>query len=141
MDQANFLVANPSSNNETLNNQQPSSTSASIAGASSGTLLVLLANNLPDSYPLKSWLVIIAPSVSIAFSLLWKILIREKNAYYKRKRVIKFKKLLQKKIEAALSDGLISAEEAAALKRKMIEIELQSIDNLANKIKNIEFEE
>ena len=140
MDQANFLVANPSSN-ETLNTQQPSSTSASIAGASSGTLLVLLANNLPDSYPLKSWLVIIAPSVSIAFSLLWKILIREKNAYYKRKRVIKFKKLLQKKIEAALSDGLISAEEAAALKRKMIEIELQSIDNLANKIKNIEFEE
>jgi hypothetical protein len=140
LDQANFLVANPSSN-ETLNTQQPSSTSASIAGASSGTLLVLLANNLPDSYPLKSWLVIIAPSVSIAFSLLWKILIREKNAYYKRKRVIKFKKLLQKKIEAALSDGLISAEEAAALKRKMIEIELQSIDNLANKIKNIEFEE
>ena len=140
MDQANFLVANPSSN-ETLNTQQPSSTSASIAGASSGTLLVLLANNLPDSYPLKSWLVIIAPTVSIAFSLLWKILIREKNAYYKRKRVIKFKKLLQKKIEAALSDGLISAEEAAALKRKMIEIELQSIDNLANKIKNIEFEE
>lgn len=139
MDQANSLVANPST--EALNNQQPSSTSASIAGASSGTLLVLLASNLPDNYPLKSWLVIIAPTVSIAFSLLWKILIREKNAYYKRKRVVKFKKLLQKKIEAALSDGLISSEEAATLKRKMIEIELQSIDNLANKIKNIEFEE
>ncbi|WP_343668373.1 hypothetical protein [Chitinophaga sp.] len=139
MDQANSLVANPST--EALNNQQPSSTSASIAGASSGTLLVLLANNLPDNYPLKSWLVIIAPTVSIAFSLIWKFLIREKNAYYKRKRVVKFKKLLLQKIEAALRDGLISSEEAAALKRKMIEIELQSIDNLANKIKNIEFEE
>lgn len=139
MDQANSLVANPST--EALNNQQPSSTSASIAGASSGTLLVLLASNLPDNYPLKSWLVIIAPSVSIAFSLIWKFLIREKNAYYKRKRVVKFKKLLLQKIEAALRDGLISSEEAAALKRKMIEIELQSIDNLANKIKNIEFEE
>ncbi|MBP1652050.1 MAG: hypothetical protein H6Q26_2207 [Bacteroidetes bacterium] len=139
MDQANSLVANPST--EALNNQQPSSTSASIAGASSGTLLVLLASNLPDNYPLKSWLVIIAPTVSIAFSLIWKFLIREKNAYYKRKRVVKFKKLLLQKIEAALSDGLISSEEAAALKRKMIEIELQSIDNLANKIKTIEFEE
>lgn len=139
MDQANSLVANPST--EALNNQQPSSTSASIAGASSGTLLVLLASNLPDNYPLKSWLVIIAPSVSIAFSLIWKFLIREKNAYYKRKRVVKFKKLLLQKIEAALSDGLISSEEAAALKRKMIEIELQSIDNLANKIKSIEFAE
>jgi len=139
LDQANSLVANPST--EALNNQQPSSTSASIAGASSGTLLVLLASNLPDNYPLKSWLVIIAPTVSIAFSLIWKFLIREKNAYYKRKRVVKFKKLLLQKIEAALSDGLISSEEAAALKRKMIEIELQSIDNLANKIKTIEFEE
>ncbi|RFM36070.1 hypothetical protein [Chitinophaga silvisoli] len=141
MDQANSLVANPSTEALNNQNQQPSTTSASIAGASSGTLLVLLASNLPDNYPLKSWLVIIAPSVSIAFSLIWKFLIREKNAYYKRKRVVKFKKLLLKKIEAALSDGLISTEEAAALKRKMIEIELQSIDNLANKIKTIEFEE
>jgi hypothetical protein len=141
LDQANSLVANPSTEALNNQNQQPSTTSASIAGASSGTLLVLLASNLPDNYPLKSWLVIIAPSVSIAFSLIWKFLIREKNAYYKRKRVVKFKKLLLKKIEAALSDGLISTEEAAALKRKMIEIELQSIDNLANKIKTIEFEE
>jgi hypothetical protein len=141
LDQANSLVANPSTEALNNQNQQPSTTSASIAGASSGTLLVLLASNLPDNYPLKSWRVIIAPSVSIAFSLIWKFLIREKNAYYKRKRVVKFKKLLLKKIEAALSDGLISPEEAAALKRKMIEIELQSIDNLANKIKTIEFEE
>lgn len=141
MDQANSLVANLSTEALNNQNQQPSTTSASIAGASSGTLLVLLASNLPDNYPLKSWLVIIAPTVSIAFSLIWKFLIREKNAYYKRKRVVKFKKLLQKKIEAALRDGLISSEEAATLKRKMIEIELQSIDNLANKIKTIEFEE
>ncbi|WP_343693152.1 hypothetical protein [Chitinophaga sp.] len=141
MDQANSLVANPSTEALNNQNQQPSTTSASIAGASSGTLLVLLASNLPDNYPLKSWLVIIAPSVSIAFSLIWKFLIREKNAYYKRKRVVKFKKLLRKKIEEALSDGLISSDEAATLRRKMIEIELQSIDNLANKIKNIEFEE
>lgn len=141
MDQANSLVANPSTEALNNQNQQPSTTSASIAGASSGTLLVLLASNLPDNYPLKSWLVIIAPSVSIAFSLIWKFLIREKNAYFKRKRVVKFKKLLRKKIEEALSDGLISSDEAATLKRKMIEIELQSIDNLANKIKNIEFEE
>ena len=141
MDQANSLVANPSTEALNNQNQQPSTTSASIAGASSGTLLVLLASNLPDNYPLKSWLVIIAPSVSIAFSLIWKFLIREKNAYYKRKRVVKFKKLLRKKIEEALNDGLISSDEAATLRRKMIEIELQSIDNLANKIKNIEFEE
>jgi hypothetical protein len=44
---------------------------AGAAGAGSGTLLVLLANNLPEGSPWKSWLVILAPSVSIAISVLY----------------------------------------------------------------------
>lgn len=139
MEQDNSLVANPSQ--QASNTQQPNSTSASIAGAGGGTLLVLLASNLPDTYPLKSWLVIIAPSVSIVLSLFWKYISRKSNAYFKVKKVERSKKLLQKKIEAALQNGIISPEEATMLKRKMAEIELQSIDNLANKIKSIDFEE
>jgi len=139
LEQENSLVANPSQ--QASNTQQPNSTSASIAGAGGGTLLVLLANNLPESYALKSWLVIIAPSVSIVLSMFWKYISRKSNAYFKVKKVERSKKLLQKKIETALQNGIISAEEAAMLKRKMAEIELQSIDNLANKIKSIDFEE
>src|SRR5690349_18050372 len=44
---------------------------AGAAGAGSGTLLVLLANNLPQGSPWKSWLVIIAPSISIAVSVIY----------------------------------------------------------------------
>ncbi|QHS62411.1 hypothetical protein [Chitinophaga agri] len=139
MEQDNSLVANPSQ--QASNTQQPNSTSASIAGAGGGTLLVLLASNLPETYPLKSWLVIIAPSVSIVLSLFWKFISRKSNAYFKVKKVERSKKLLQKKIETALQNGIISPEEATMLKRKMAEIELQSIDNLANKIKSIDFEE
>jgi len=139
LEQENSLVANPSQ--QASNIQQPNSTSASIAGAGGGTLLVLLASNLPDTYPLKSWLVIIAPSVSIVLSVFWKFISRKSNAYFKVKKVERSKKLLQKKIEAALQNGIISPEEATILKRKMAEIELQSIDNLANKIKSIDFEE
>lgn len=139
MNQENPLVANLSA--PASNVQQPNSASASIAGASGGTLLVLLANNLSESYPLKSWLVIIAPSVSIVLSLFWKYISRKTNAYFKGKKVEKSKVLLQRKIQAALDNGLISPKEAAILKRKMIEIELQSIDHLANKIKSIDFED
>jgi hypothetical protein len=140
LNQENPLVANLST--PASNIQQPNNTtSASIAGASGGTLLVLLANNLSESYPLKSWLVIIAPSVSIVLSLFWKFLSKKTNTYFKGKKVEKSKTLLQKKIQAALNNGLISQEEAIVLKRKMIEIELQSIDNLANKIKSIDFED
>jgi len=139
LNQENPLVANLSA--PASNVQQPNSASASIAGASGGTLLVLLANNLSESYPLKSWLVIIAPSVSIVLSLFWKYISRKTNAYFKGKKVEKSKVLLQRKIQAALDNGLISPKEAAILKRKMIEIELQSIDHLANKIKSIDFED
>ncbi|MVT11022.1 hypothetical protein [Chitinophaga tropicalis] len=139
MDQETSPVANPS--HAASNSQQPNSTSASIAGAGGGTLLVLLANNLPDSYPLKSWMVIIAPSVSIVLSLFWKYISKKTNAYFKAKKVERSKKLLQKKIEMALQNDLISPGEVAMLKRKMAEIELQSIDNLANKIKSIDFED
>ena len=139
MEQENSLVANPST--QSSNTQQPTSTSASIAGAGGGTLLVLLANNLPDTYALKSWLVIIAPSVSIVLSLFWKYISRKSNAYFKVKKVERSKKLLLQKIENALQNGIISEKEAAMLKKKMREIELQSIDNLANKIKSIDFEE
>lgn len=38
---------------------------AGATGAGSGTLLVILANNLPETSPWKSWLVIIAPSISV----------------------------------------------------------------------------
>lgn len=133
------LVPNPTLQDSHI--QQPSSTSASIAGAGGGTLLVLLANNLPEAYALKSWLVIIAPSVSIVLSLFWKFISRKTNAYFKRKKVEKSKVLLERKIEAALNNEHISPEEAGMLKRKMAEIELQSIDNLANKIKSIDFDE
>ena len=139
MEQENSLVANPST--QSSNTQQPTSTSASIAGAGGGTLLVLLANNLPDTYPLKSWLVILAPSVSIVLSLFWKYISRKSNAYFKVKKVERSKKLLLQKIENALQNGIISEKEAIMLKKKMREIELQSIDNLANKIKSIDFEE
>lgn len=42
-----------------------------IAGISSGGLLAALANNLPDSNKYKSWLVIIAPFLSVFISYAW----------------------------------------------------------------------
>lgn len=44
---------------------------AAGAGVSSGTLLAALADNLPDDSPYKSWLVILAPSLSIVVGFGW----------------------------------------------------------------------
>jgi hypothetical protein len=44
---------------------------ATAAGAGSGTLVALIANNLPDSNGAKPWLILIAPSVSLASGAVW----------------------------------------------------------------------
>jgi hypothetical protein len=48
-----------------------SSAPTGLAGAGGGTLLVLLANNLPQNSPWKPWLVLIAPSVSVGIAVLF----------------------------------------------------------------------
>ncbi|NOQ25731.1 MAG: hypothetical protein GQ564_10260 [Bacteroidales bacterium] len=71
-----------------------------IAGASGGTLLVLLSSNLSDSSTIKSWLIIIAPSITVLISYLWRITRIRLN-----KRIIK-KRIQEQKIyiKTVLSD-------------------------------------
>ena len=45
--------------------------SAAVGGAGTGTLLVVLAQNLPPENAWKSWLVIIAPAVSALMTSFW----------------------------------------------------------------------
>jgi hypothetical protein len=58
---------NPASNEPGPQARPP----AGAAGVSGGTLLVLLAQNLPDDNPAKSWLLILAPSATLAVAYVW----------------------------------------------------------------------
>ena len=49
---------------------------AAGAGFGGGTLLAVLASNLSDAHPWKSWLVILAPSVSVTISTIWTLVAR-----------------------------------------------------------------
>jgi hypothetical protein len=60
---------------------------AGAAGAGGGTMLVLLANNLPADSPWKSWLVIIAPSLSVGISALWFWAKQKIQSYYAIKAI------------------------------------------------------
>jgi len=51
-----------------------------------GTLLVLLAQSLPDDSVLRSWIVVLAPSVSVALSALWLWIRREIDRQIERRR-------------------------------------------------------
>lgn len=42
-----------------------------VGAAGGGTLLVLVANQLPENSKLKPWLLLIAPSMTLTFGIVW----------------------------------------------------------------------
>ena len=48
-----------------------SKTGAGAAGVGGGTVLVAIASSMKDSNPLKQWLLLAAPSLSVFLSVVW----------------------------------------------------------------------
>ena len=108
--------------------KRASATSAGAAGASAGTLLVLLARNLPDSNPWKSWALVLAPSLSVFLSWLL-IRVRHEAEYYlaKRNRQRVFDAIIAK-IREALDNPLTSEEHKQTMRKELEQVEKLRID-------------
>lgn len=105
-----------------------------VAGAGSGTLLLLLAKNIPDNYPIKSWLILIAPTVSII--LAW--FAKKVDVYFKEKKVEGLKEEYKNKINSALNNPYASDQDKEKLKKMLVEIDLADIESISAKIKSID---
>jgi hypothetical protein len=107
---------------------------AGAAGAGGGTLLVLLADNLPENSRWKSWLVIIAPSATVFTSILW-LWIRNLLGEFMRRRettlVITEAKVT---LERAMKNPLTSQRHREILQRKYEELELLEINGLSQRL-------
>src|SRR4051812_20958245 len=86
-----------------LKNKRPK-IGAGAAGVGGGTGLILLARNLPDASPWKSWLIIAAPTVTVLASSAWVWLKTKLENVVKAKQVDDlFAKVLQT-LESALKN-------------------------------------
>jgi hypothetical protein len=85
------------------NSPNPSSTSltAGAAGAGGGTLLALLANNLSNSNPWKSWLVILAPSATVAVASLTPTVDAAVRRYLRKRELRDLVVALERTVSAA----------------------------------------
>lgn len=121
------------------NNSSPTSNTTSItasaAGAGSGTLLVLLANNLPAVNPWKSWLLIVAPSATIAIAFLWRALDAAVSRYLRKRELRSVVLQAQATLKAALENGNTSAQHRSKLKHELKQLELLLVQTDVEKIK------
>jgi hypothetical protein len=103
-------------------------TGAGATGASAGTLLVLLARNLPDNNPWKSWALILAPSLAVLLSWLL-VRVRLEADYYlsKRNRQRVFDNITAR-IREALDNPLTSEEHKDSMRKQLEQVEKLRID-------------
>lgn len=94
-----------------------------IAGASSGTVLALVANTLPPSSPWRPWLILIAPSIAVVVSgfVVWANRLLEDYLIDKRKRL--FFARIKNTIEAALNNPSTSSTHKDELRAQLEKIE------------------
>lgn len=123
--------------NRPKGNEKSSRLTAGAAGAGSGTLLVLLANNLPNTSPWKPWLVIAAPSASVFASLVWsKATIALETLLRKRE----FNALVthaQATLDQALKSDTTSPEHRQKLKGELEQLQLLLVQSDVEKIKTL----
>jgi hypothetical protein len=119
------------------NRKKESETSAGLAGAGGGTLVAVIASQLPDDNAAKSLLIYLAPSISILLTLLWGW-VRIKFLNYINDR--EFERLIDvaiDKLDTRIADPNISEEYRDSLKRKRQEFDEMSIDRIKSQIQAV----
>ena len=111
--------------------------SAGAAGIGGGTLLVLFANQLPEADPLKQWLLLVAPTVSITLTAIWLWLKVEIANFVQDKKVKSLANAAKIALQEALENPLTSD-----LHKEKIRIHLEEVESLLaarhlSKLKNL----
>ncbi|MEO1255270.1 MAG: hypothetical protein AAFY41_10350 [Bacteroidota bacterium] len=110
---------------------------ATAAGAGSGTLVALIANNLSDSNWIKTWLVLIAPSLSIVSGAIWVWL---QTKFIDSVKEFEFRLFIVRSIntiDEALQDPNLSEERLLELQKMRNELTQAKIERIMKKFKSI----
>lgn len=114
---------------------------AGAAGAGSGTLLVLLANNLPDKSPWKSWLVLLAPSLSIGISVLYVWIRKAVDEYLEARKIERFVREAKATLQEALNNPNTSEAHRRKLRGQLEELELLHVKARIQRVRVVDMME
>lgn len=126
-----------STRNDSTLSQRRQKIGAVAAGAGTGTLLVVLAQNLPES-TLKSWLVLAAPTASTVLSWIWTWMRELVEIRVRDREKQQLFSTVRKTIVDALEDPLLSHEHKVSLRRQLEELEMLRVSELYKRIKLLE---
>jgi nitrogenase subunit NifH len=116
--------------------RKESPASASLAGASGGTLVALLANQIPDENTAKV-LLYLAPSISILFTFLWGWTQVKLIDYLNDKKAVRLTEKAKRILESIIADPNTSEEYREISKKKLEGLNTTIIDRIESQIQAI----
>ena len=117
--------------------RSPSKITAGAAGFGSGTLLVLIANNLPSGHPWKPWLVLLAPSVSIAVSVIYEWARAATHQHFRKRELNAIVERAKQSLQEALHNPSTSPDHRQQLTKKLEQLELHLVQADLETIKSM----
>ena len=104
--------------------RKESKAGAGAAGAGAGTLLVVIANSLPNDHGLRPWLIYLAPSASAVMSLVWVWLQVEIGNWVQEKKLASLVAKAKDTYRDALQNPDTSDEHKNSIRSQLEELEL-----------------
>lgn len=108
---------------------------AGAAGIGGGTLLVVVANSLPENSKFKPWLLLATPSVSVFLGALWLWLQVRLLNMIRDREVNNAIEEMRRTIDKALNNSKTSEKHRIEIRRRLEELELVAVNRSMEKIK------
>lgn len=118
-------------------NADRSRSNAGLAGAGGGTLVAVIANELPEGNLLKVPLIYCAPSISLILTMIWVWLQVRIASYFREREVKTLIEALRNELETKLRDPEISADIRAQLQKELEELNLISVQRLKERLQSL----
>jgi len=116
--------------------QQGSQTYANIVGAGSGTLMLIIAKEIPDTYWFKSYLIMTAPSISVYLSNVADEIKTYIIKSYQNIKNMRGEKKIIRKINALKKYPDVTEEDINLLNKQLVHAKIQYIKRMIDSLKN-----
>lgn len=112
--------------------------SAGLAGAGGGTLVAVVANELPDGNFLKVPLIYCAPSISLILTLSWVWLQVRVASYFREREVKNLVENLKVELETKLKERDLPDELRLQFEKELNELKLISVQRLKKRLQSLD---
>lgn len=117
--------------------QKTSKGSSAVAGAGGGTVLILFARTLPDTYALKAWLIVMSPTLAVILAAVWAWGSSRLIGYYLGRAVNNSLAQLRQNVADILANEKLSPDMKAAVVKELEEAERLNVARQVNDLKAV----